>query len=404
MKRMILSLAFGLGSISTFAQVQKVTVSTGAGYANEVFYSMANGVVKSEPVNNWHLAFTTNMMSASIRINENLGLELYKVATDTASYFNLDTTSKLVTPLYNQEWSWEEGALNANATGHPDYGWGIYNQVTHGVTGDVTFVLKIDPTTYKKFFVRRMAADGSFVVRISNLDGSSESIFNFNKTNYSSKLFVYYDVLLDQLVDREPAKSSWDLTFTRYSTTVQSTQYPVSGILQNPAVNVAEIRGVDTTMASAEIDDFSDTTDVIGWDFKNFNMASFQWEVSDSLTYYVEGQDGNIYRMVFTGFEGTSTGNYFFNQSQVSTVGLNEATWVKDLFVYPNPAKENLHIRVTEVNGLSAELFTLTGQAVRRLELSQGENTMITSDLAQGIYILRITEGRNIFTQRIIKQ
>ena len=38
--------------------------------------------------------------------------------------------------MYNSLDSWEEGAFNAHATGHPDYGWCTYNTITHNLEGE----------------------------------------------------------------------------------------------------------------------------------------------------------------------------------------------------------------------------------------------------------------------------
>ncbi len=45
----------------------------GAGYANEIYYSLENGVVGSVSRSSWDIAFSTNPMSSTILINEGYG-------------------------------------------------------------------------------------------------------------------------------------------------------------------------------------------------------------------------------------------------------------------------------------------------------------------------------------------
>ena len=75
--------------------------------------------------------------------------------------------------------------------------------------------------------------------------------------------------------------------------------------------------------------------------------------------------------------------------------------------VYPNPASNALNIRLlnSEIDA-KAELFTITGQRIKNTALTQLRNQLNTSDLSDGLYILRISDrdGRVLKTDRIIIQ
>ncbi|HEX7412305.1 MAG TPA: hypothetical protein VF298_09210, partial [Bacteroidales bacterium] len=109
----------------------KDSVAMGAGYANEIYYSMANGQVASVPRTQWDIAFRTPNRSSSIMINEGASVMLYTYPkSDTSGWATVDTVGiKSWKPMYNSQDDWENGAFSRNAKGHPDYGWGIYNTV-----------------------------------------------------------------------------------------------------------------------------------------------------------------------------------------------------------------------------------------------------------------------------------
>ena len=66
-------------TISYAAQAQQpVALSMAPGYANELYYSLEDGLIKAEPANNWDLAFATDAFDASIMINEARGVAVFK--------------------------------------------------------------------------------------------------------------------------------------------------------------------------------------------------------------------------------------------------------------------------------------------------------------------------------------
>lgn len=142
---------FFLTNSTTQAQVEH-QVSVGAGYANEVFFSLKNGVVKTTPRNSWDIAFYAKAVSAGIITNSGAGVELFSYPkAANVGWDSFDTTGMISwVPLYNDVSDWEEGAFNRNALGHPDYGWGVYNMVSHNVFGDSLFLIKTVDGLYRK--------------------------------------------------------------------------------------------------------------------------------------------------------------------------------------------------------------------------------------------------------------
>lgn len=394
MKKLFTLPFIGAGLLIQAQNYQTVSLSYGPGYSQDIYYSCATGQVAAVPANNWDIAFTSRLMDASILINEVKGVQLYEVSSDVNDFTNLDTTGLLTTPLHNSDTAWEYGAFNANATVHPNYGWGNYNQITHTVTGTKVFVLVLADGTYKKMVIDAMDASGTYTFRIANLDNTGLLTKTASKATYSTKNFFYYDVAGDLFVDREPATTTWDLVFRRYLSPIQNQWYPVSGVQSNLGIQTAEARGVDTTQVVwGNYPLSSDNINVIGSDWKYFDMNAFQFMVEDSLSYFVESQDGNLYKLVFKSFSGTSTGNFSFSQSIASSIGAEESKVINFSF-FPNPASS--WVRITGIeNGKTVELIAINGQVVDRQVATHGEATFGVSNLPRGMYLLRVEGAVN---------
>ncbi|MFM9943729.1 MAG: hypothetical protein ACKVQB_00710, partial [Bacteroidia bacterium] len=140
-----------LGAALT-AQSQTVdSVGTGASNANDVYYSFTNGIVKSQPNNNWDLAFEITGFAASILANHVKGMVVYQSPYSYAKWANFDTAGhKSWKKMYNSTKSWSKGAFNLHHDDLYDLGWGTYEPTTHAVSGDSIFLLKLAKGNFKK--------------------------------------------------------------------------------------------------------------------------------------------------------------------------------------------------------------------------------------------------------------
>lgn len=58
--------------------------------------------------------------------------------------------------------------------------------------------------------------------------------------------------------------------------------------------------------------------------------------------------------------------------------------------IYPNPASEELSVRLLTDDIRTAEIFSVSGQRIRSVSLQQGENRIPLQEMAEGIYLLRV--------------
>lgn len=408
MKTTIALLAFGLFMAVNFRPLQAQTpgsVEMGAGYANEVFYSLTNGVVKTSPRNLWDIAFYANAFSAGIITNDGAGVELYTYPNAAASgWDSFDTTGMTSwTKMYNDPSDWENGAFNRNQKGHPDYGWGIYSSTSHDLIGDSLFLVKTPDGIYRKLnIIRKFSSLNKYEIRFSLLDGQQDQTLTLDVNPYIDKAFMAFS-FVNGIVDREPAVTSWDILFTKYVASVQNTPYPVVGVLLNPNVQAARVEKTDPAFIDWSILSFESGRDTIGYNWKYFDMNSFQYIVEDSLMYFIKAQEGGVYKLVFDTFSGSSTGITTFNTTLLSALGINNPV-SGSVKVFPNPASEFIQLSLDATPGpKTAGLYDISGKLIRSWKLSNEKLVKLdVSDLITGLYLLRLEDGTNVTNTKVM--
>lgn len=395
--------------ITTLLTAQNVSdiATTGEGYANQIWYSMANGEVADTPKDNWDIAFEITGFSASIRFNEQKGMTLYAAPYSIAEWAALDTTGMEANwePLHNDPKSWERGAFNHFSSSEFDLGWGIYNLVTHIISGDSIYVVKLENGDFKKLRIDNLAS-GTYNFTFADIDGQNETAAAIVKSEFSGKNFGYYNLETGEVIDREPLSESWDITFTKYIDFVGpdgDAPYGVTGILQNYTAQTAE--AADTPVADAEWINFSFSNDIniIGYDWKTFDFT-LGYVIAENLSYFVKGHDGGIYKIVFTGFGGSATGVYEYTIKHVSTVGITEIEQY-NLNTYPNPTNGN-NVRMTWDSGdfNTLRLIDLSGKVVfnQNIQFQSHSAEIQTAQLAPGVYIVLLSGNNSVVTQKLV--
>ena len=407
MKRTILLMAALYTGLHASAQE---TVSMGSGYSNENYYSLSSGDEISVVRDNWDIAFASDGLgssSSTIRINGSIGTELYLFSNDTADWGSLDTTGFQWSQLINSETDWSTGAFqNQTPASGFDLGWGTYNSITHIVSGDRIFLLKLANGAYKKLIIDQLTG-GEFTFHYADLDGSNLVETSVSKSNYAGKNFGYYSLQNNVSLDREPLANSWDLLFTKYVVDLGGGYlYGVTGVLANAGIQVAQANSVNNVLTESwQGHSFDDNIGTIGWDWKSFNMTTFAYEIEDSLVYFIEDEIGNIHKVVFTGFGGSSTGDFMFTKELVNAVGLTEFK-NQILNVYPNPASGIINVIFSSNdNEVALSIVDLSGRTVASRELNvnagMAQESIDISHLNSGVYLLTLRTSKGIETQKI---
>ncbi len=294
------------------------SLSMGASYANDIYYSLKNGVVAEVPRTSWDIAFSVSSRSSSILINEGSGVELkvYPTAagwswSDPVDLTNYDSWSK----LNNADSTWEEGAFGQNATGHPNYGWGVYDMTSHNINGVALYIIKLRDGNKKKIWIeKKYSSLQKYSFRYADPNGSNEVVVADLTVSNSKANFVYYDLATNTRLDREPDASTWDLVFTKWID--NSINYTVTGVLQNVETPAIDLTVDDPSNIQYTEDQFSTDINVIGSDWKSYNMGTSQWSLANKVFIVKDKSDIN-YKIRFTGFEGSATGVITFDLEEL---------------------------------------------------------------------------------------
>ncbi|MEI7662242.1 MAG: T9SS type A sorting domain-containing protein [Bacteroidota bacterium] len=372
------------------------------GYANEVYYSMKNGVVKASPRSTWDIAFRTAKRSSSILTNDGAGVILYTYPkADTSGWAAMDTTGLSTwKPMYNDVNDWENGAFSRNASGHPDYGWAIYNSVTHDLNGDSLFVIKLRDGSFKKLWIiKKYSTLDIYKFRYANLDGTNEKLVSEDISSLTATDFSGYSLENNTRVSFEPVKSSWDILFTKYmSKQPDGSSYPATCVVSNDSVKTKKFHPVSLSYDDFGAGKWDSTRSSIGWDWKVFDMINFVYKIVDSTVYFVKPVNGDIYKLYFTYFAGSSTGVVKFNLEKAAGAGISDPAG-NDLNVniYPNPASGRINLNITGKSGeeLSFFLTDLTGRQLRAdrpFRLTDGLNafSMDVTGVQPGVYFVTV--------------
>jgi hypothetical protein len=302
------------------------TLTMGSGYANDVYYSMINGIVSTVPRTNWDIAFETGSRTSTILINGGAGLKLFTYPNGAISSWNNVSTTGIASwkVMNNSDTTWLLGAFERNALGHPDYGWGIYNTVTHDVVGDSLFVIQLADQSYRKLWlIKKASSDNKYIFQFANIDGSGFLLDTVNCNPYTGKNFIYYSFATKDVIDREPLKEAWDFVLTKYIEMIPDgtggkVPYPVIGVLTNNGVRSATLDNVDVSTIDYSSAIFVTAISEIGSDWKSFDMNLNQWTLKSNRVYFVKDKNMSVFKIVFTGFEGSATGIVKFDKAKLN--------------------------------------------------------------------------------------
>ncbi|MAX68806.1 MAG: hypothetical protein CMP60_03845 [Flavobacteriales bacterium] len=385
--------------ISFNIQSQNQNISMNSGYINQSFYSMQNGEVLNIANDNWDIAFSTDAFSSTIRINDGKGAQLYTYHLgDTSDWdiINMSTPNILYNPMYNSDITWEIGAFDVNTTSGFDYGWGVYNLQTHHIIGDSIFLIQTVNGNWKKIWIKSKES-GEYFLKYANLDGTDIVNTSIQAANYNNKRFVYYSLDQDIVKDREPELSEWDISFTKYITPVQGTPYPVTGVLSNVGIKIAKAINIAAPFNYIDFSSHTFMEDInsIGYDWKTYQGS---YIVDDNRCYFVKDYSNNIWRIIFTSFEGTISGNIEFNTELIGSINSLENDLQKNFKIYPNPASSDVNIIYETNRDVKLEIHDLNGRRIFNTILQKQDFSTVNIPLYnfnKGIYIISIIDNEN---------
>lgn len=404
------------------------TVVMGPGYVNDVFYNVFSGDKATALNTDWHIAFFTKPRTSGIRINGGRGVRLYRVPNASVSNFSgFDTTGwKQFPELFDSQKAWEKDAFASTAAGFSnpfDMGWGDYDQLSKNVVGDSLYILELPGGVVKKLAIDTLYYDSLFVFRYANLDNTDAKTGRVSKNPFRRKLYTYFSLTSDQIMDKEPIDSAWHLKFTRYADLVPSgpgtfAYYPLVGALSNLGTEVVRAGGVDVNAPFNPSYSFRREMNTIGSDWKSFDQQANKFVLQDSLVYFIRRNRPNtpdsmaIAKIVFTGFGGGANGQIMMNTGWINTSVNGVPESITGLGVFPNPANGSAAVifnaNQNDMDG-KISIYTVEGRQVmsNNVSIRDGLNqvSLNLSELKAGLYIINIaTKGGQSSLRLIINE
>jgi len=155
-----------------------------------------------------------------------------------------------------------------------------------------------------------------YTVAWSNLDNSGYTEYSLERRPNVNYVYLNLRNSAEPEVLAEPeSRESWDLLFTTYTARVLNNatgikeEYLVVGTLLNP-YEVLAATAFNSDFETIRFDElgqfsFSARRDLIGYDWKSFDIQGGGWSIYPEMVYLVRDVKGTFYRMRFIGFLNT---------------------------------------------------------------------------------------------------
>jgi len=399
-------------------------ITSGAGYARQSFVDLTSGTEKTIENEAYDLAFTVyDGFNVGIFINESSGID--PVKNPSLNFYDVHQTDFSAVPnkdslnsweIYNDEQSWQSGALNlaADPKNPFDFGWGDYNPANHQIIGKRIFAVKLRNGEYKKFKIESFI-NGAYTIRWANLDNSGDETLTFKTSDFAGNKFAYFNFATGKISSLEP-DGSFDLWYTRYKTPLdagggQILIYNVLGLLSAPGVEVAQANEINpaTVALINYADSFSIQPDVIGHDWKYFTDNVYK--ILTNRAYFVKSISGTVYKIVFIDFEGATSGTSVFQKTDLGVISaVSKNNLISEFSVFPNPAQSEINLLFTPTENIlqnsAIKVFDNGGKLIlnQPLNISQGLNavTLNVSSLLPGVYTVVISSRNEMYSQQVI--
>ncbi len=288
---------FDRGDVTTVA----INTGNNGDYSKQIFYSLSNqAIVRTINRITWDLAFETTATGHKVTLNSSNKM----LASKTG-----ETDFNAITSLsgLNLTYDWDHSTGNEDSLAFKDW---IINDVP---TNEVYIVDRGQKPDLSGRGTKKMqilsVTSSDYTIKYANVDGSDEVTKVIPKDVTKNNTCFSFDNG-GEVIDVEPNKTDWDLLFTQYTEefyVVNPTlAYSVNGVLLN-RTSCKAVKAFDVDFSGLTFDDISsytlnDTLDVIGFDWKVFDMDESKYTVYDNKNYLIQGKDSFYYKLRFVDF------------------------------------------------------------------------------------------------------
>jgi hypothetical protein len=268
------------------------TIEMGSNYDYQHYYDLSSGkIVKSNLKTDWDFSYTCDG-SQVVELNTSRNI----LASKTNSY---DFDDDFDTSGIKLAMDYPDGNKDSLAIGRiKDQSPVFIVSLGFDMVGNQLGIVKIQFT---------QQPDGNLSFIFGPLKGSQRNVGVLTTNNTHNR--VFYSVLKKTPVAIEPPKTDYDLLITQYLyffLEPQITPYLVAGVLLNPYnTRASRIDGpLFTGILAADTLKYVPGTkrDIIGFDWKTFNLTQNQYLVVPNRSYIIQDADGFYYKLRFVDF------------------------------------------------------------------------------------------------------
>jgi hypothetical protein len=282
------------------------TMPMGENYNSVVFYDFeTDSIVAVQQLDQWHIAVYSNPTATDshyVRLNTGL--------VSSVQHTTFVDTSKPIT-----------AEMLSNYPARYDVSSGNHDSLAFGQWWNspvsVIYVLNIGTDAYGKplglrkvIFVAATAT--TIVLRVAPLSERTWRTITVYKD--PQRTWTGINILEDDhRAVCEPPTTTWDVQFTRYTHLFnennQVLPYAVTGVLINTnRVKVGKLTAVADSVTATTVEQmlFYTQSDIIGYNWKTFDLAQGEFSVHPEKVYIIQTALGTIFRMNFLEFYDTS--------------------------------------------------------------------------------------------------
>jgi hypothetical protein len=283
-------------------------VDMGEDYLDQFFYDFETAkVVMTSKMRSWDLAFESSASGYHVFINGGKDIYVYNTHSTDFSSVGLNSAQAII----DTSWSFDAacGLKDSTAVGE----WKIGS-----VSKNEVYLAKFPDDTYKKFIINSVTAS-SYQIQYGDVGSNNPATISLPKNELYNYVYFSFDNGGEQVAP-EPPKNTWDILFTRYRYfyyDLNTFPYIVTGCLLNP-YNTKGLADSTTSFPlivynSSMPSLLTDHRDVIGFDWKSYDVAKGRYTVNPNKCYVIKTSSNQYWKIHFidfysiTGLKGSPT-------------------------------------------------------------------------------------------------
>ncbi len=370
------------------------------------------GIYYQDPNGNWYLAGDANYTNpVGVVINSPIDyIQLYSSITATPTTFVQGQAASVNVNLINDNTATYYGQYSAvlyDLSGNFVETIGTYTE-TLGLPAGYTY-----STPYITFSTASItAAPGTYILAIQELENGFSTSYLVGGQYYSQPINI--DVVAPSLspdiyeVNNTQATAyTLPLTWAGNTSHRLTTGSNIHITTDNDYYKINLASGYNYTITARVHDSYNSsagtfTCDVL-WDYNTGSGWSPTYDDIMPGNIVVNGA-GTVYFFVapyFTGLTGTYLLDITINR--VSTVGIDELNISNIFEIYPNPASNNLNIRISDFTTIDKlKLLNILGQTISETTPTQSITQFDLTGIKKGMYFIEAIENGKTYSMKFI--